>query len=116
MTADAINPKLTEVFFDVQRGLPRQGPGDRESTLKALQFCSGLPENSDVLDIGCGPGMQTLVLAERCSGRIIAVDTCDEYLEELRERVRQAELSDRIEVRHADMTDLPMPEASLDLI
>lgn len=60
--------------------------------------------------------MQTMALAEACSGRIIAVDTCDEYLEELRQRVRQASLADRVEVKHADMMKLGLPEASLDLI
>ena len=111
-----MNPKLLEVFFEVQRGLPRQGPGNRESTLKALALCTELPENPAVLDVGCGPGMQTMVLAEACSGRIIAVDTCDEYLEELRLRVSRAGLADRVEVQHADMTALAVPEASLDLI
>jgi len=60
---DDIDPRLLEVFFDVQRGLPRQGVGDSESTRKALALCSQLPDKPVVLDIGCGPGMQTIVLA-----------------------------------------------------
>ena len=56
---DNISPKLLEVFFDVQRGLPRQGPGSNECTNEALAFCDELPDNPSVLDIGCGPGMQT---------------------------------------------------------
>ena len=110
------NPKLLEVFFEVQRGLPRQGPGSKVSTLKALGLCCELSHNPTVLDIGCGPGMQTMALVEACSARIIAVDTCDEYLEELRQRARQANVADRVEVVHADMAELGLPANSLDLI
>ena len=53
---DDINPRLMEVFFEVQRGLPRQGPGSNGSTIKALELCSELPDNPTVLDIGCGNG------------------------------------------------------------
>ena len=113
---DAMNPRLLEVFCNVQRGLPRQGPGNNASTLKALELCSELPDNPTVLDIGCGPGMQTIALAEASSGQIIAVDTCDEYLDELRQRVRQASLTNCVEVKHADMMELDLPEVSIALI
>ena len=113
---DNMNPRLLEVFFEVQRGLPRQGPGDSGSTTKALALCSGLPDKPSVLDIGCGPGMQTMALAEASSGSIIAVDKFDEYLDELRQRVEKASLSDRVEVKNADMAALGLPEATFDLI
>ena len=113
---NGIEPRLVEVFFDVQRGLPRQGPGSNTDTARALALCSELPTNPTVLDIGCGPGMQTLALAEALSGNIIAVDTCDEYLEALRKRVENASKVDRITIKNADMTALDLPEASIDLI
>jgi len=55
--------RLLNVFFEVQRGLPRQGPGCDESTLQALALCR-LPERPAILEIGCGPGMQTVELAK----------------------------------------------------
>ena len=113
---EEMNPRLMEVFFDVQSGLPRQAPGDRESTLRAFELCSELPKSPEVLDIGSGPGLQTLVLAEACSGHILAVDTCQEYLQQFRKRVEEAGLRGRVEARNADMTKLNLPEASLDLI
>ena len=113
---DDINLRLLEVFFEVQRGLPRQGPGDNGSTNKALALCLGLPDKPSVLDIGCGPGMQTMALAEASSGSIIAVDNFDEYLDELRQQVEKASLSDRVEVKNADMTATGLPEAAFDLI
>lgn len=113
---DDINPRLLQVFFEVQRGLPRQGPGDNGSTNKALALCSGLPNKPSVLDIGCGPGMQTMALAEATSGRITAVDNFDEYLDELREKLKKATLSDRVDVKNADMRALGLPKATFDLI
>ena len=112
-----VTPRLLEVFFDVHRGLPRQGVGDSQSTSKALTLCSELPRKPTVLDIGCGSGMQTIVLAESCSGSIItAVDNCDEYLDTLRRRVQEASLSDRVEIKNTDMTALDFSEETFDLI
>ncbi len=111
-----MDPRLVEVFFEVQRGLPRQGPGDAGSTAKALSLCAELPRDAAILDIGCGPGMQTLTLTEKTAGKIVAVDTCDEYLEQLRERVGEASLSDRVKVMHADMSALEFAHESFDLI
>jgi ubiquinone/menaquinone biosynthesis C-methylase UbiE len=105
-----------EVFFDVQRGLPRQGPGNHASTSRALALCSGLPEEPSVLDIGCGPGMQTVTLTEATSGNVVAVDNCDEYLDQLRRRLEQASLSDRVEVKNADMADMGFVSKTFDLI
>lgn len=106
-----------EIFLDVQRGLPRQGPGDDASTLKALGACAGLPAAPQVLDIGCGPGMQTLALAHALEGaRIIAVDLLEEYIDELKRRIEAAGLAERVEARRGDMRALPFPPRAFDLI
>ena len=108
--------RLVDVFLDVQRGLPRQGPGSDESTLKALLLCRGLAERPAALDLGCGPGMQTLALASALDGRITAIDIHQEYLDDLKARAQAANLADRIELLQADMDDLVFPPASFDLI
>ena len=108
--------RLVDVFLDIQRGLPRQGPGSDDSTLRALSLCRGLPERPAVLDIGCGPGMQTLALANALNGPVTAVDLHREYLDELTDRAGAAHLADRIETLQADMGDLPFPPNSFDLI
>jgi ubiquinone/menaquinone biosynthesis C-methylase UbiE len=110
------NSEYMEVFFDVQRGLPRQGPGSDESTLKALSLCRGLPQKPVVLDIGCGPGMQTVALAKALEGDITAVDIHKEYLDELKERVKAAGVIERVEIQVGDMNDLPFPPLTFDLI
>ena len=105
--------RVFEVFLEVQRGLPRQGPGCDESTRRALGLCARLPARPRVLDIGCGPGMQTLALAHALDGPVVAVDIHQESLVQLRERERAA---DRIETVRGDMAALPFAPASFDLL
>ncbi len=110
------NERLTEVFFDIQRGLPRQGPGDDESTLRALAMCTDLPPRPDVLDVGCGPGMQTIALARALDGRVTAGDLYQEFLDQLVEAAAAAGVRDRIGQMRVDMVDLPFGRDSFDLI
>jgi ubiquinone/menaquinone biosynthesis C-methylase UbiE len=111
-----VEERLLEVFMDVQRGLPRQGPGNDASTLQALQLCGALPDRPRVLDIGCGPGMQTLALARALQCPVVAVDTAQEYLDQLRASVTAAGLQDTVSSLVADMHALPFSPASFDLI
>jgi SAM-dependent methyltransferase len=109
--------RLLEIFWDVQRGLPRQGPGATESTLKALALCTGLPARLTLLDIGCGPGMQTVALAAALpEAHITAVDIHQKYLDELRERAKAARVAARIDILAGDMQALPFPPQRFDLI
>ncbi len=108
--------QLFEIFIEVQSGLPRQGPGSNESTLKALSYCNGLPQEASILDIGCGPGMQTLTLAQALNCSITSIDIIEEYLNQLREGAQQANVSDRINILNRDMNDLALEPESFDLI
>ena len=47
-------------FWELHSGLPRQGPGTATSTRRALGLVPDIGPRTRVLDIGCGPGAQTL--------------------------------------------------------
>ncbi len=108
--------RLLEIFRDVHRGLPRQGPGSDQETLRALAACTELPAAPDILDVGCGPGAQTMALAKATAGHVTAVDVYDEYLDEVRRRAAAEAVTDRVTVARGDMMDLPFAPASFDLI
>jgi ubiquinone/menaquinone biosynthesis C-methylase UbiE len=105
-----------ELFFEIHRDLPREGPGDFVSTRRAFTLLSELPQKPQILDIGCGPGMQTLHLAQLTDGEISAVDKYQPYLEQLILRARDHRVAGRIHVVNADMKLLPFEETSFDVI
>ena len=51
-----MSDQLPEVFWEIHRGLPREGPGDNASTRRAFLMLKELPKNPRILDIGCGTG------------------------------------------------------------
>jgi ubiquinone/menaquinone biosynthesis C-methylase UbiE len=104
------------IFFEIHSGLPREGPGDDQSTERAFRTVRGLPPNTGILDVGCGPGAQTLVLARTSGGSVTAVDNHAPFLEELRSRATAAGLQDRIRIVRGSMFDLPLRESAFDLI
>lgn len=105
-----------DIFFEIHKGLPREGPGDSQSTRQAFALMKGLPANPRTLDIGCGPGRQTLDLAAITGGNIIAVDTHQPFLDHLQSLVEAQMLSERIKPMNASMFELKFPEQSFDIL
>lgn len=103
-------------FLTIHSGLPREGPGNRASTSRALSLVPDLPDSPRILDVGCGPGMQTLDLADLTSGSIVALDYYQQYLDVLDERVQRKGLGHRIRTVRGDMTAMDFPAGSFDLI
>ena len=67
-----------------------------------------------VADIGCGPGFFSIPLAKYLvHGKLYALDTWDEALNELRRRVSEASLGN-VDVLECGPLDFPMPDASVE--
>jgi ubiquinone/menaquinone biosynthesis C-methylase UbiE len=107
---------MVNVFFEVHSNLPREGPGDNESTKKAYLMLRNLPEKPRMLDIGCGPGMQTIELAKLSDGSIEALDTHQPFLEQLKKKSEDEGVSEKITAVNGDMTALNYEDGSFDLI
>jgi len=108
--------KFMRIFFEIHTDIPREGPGDAASTKRAFSMLHGLPENPLVLDIGCGPGMQTLALSDLTTGRIVAVDNHQPFLDRLNEAALHKGVSDRTRTVNADMASLDFDRGTFDLI
>jgi ubiquinone/menaquinone biosynthesis C-methylase UbiE len=103
-------------FFTIFEGLPRQGPGLDECTTRTFHTIPDLPKNARILDIGCGSGMQTLMLARLCPGAVItASDIHQPFLDDVNERAKKAGLDGRITTMRASMDDLSFPAGSFEL-
>jgi SAM-dependent methyltransferase len=115
-----------QFFYEIfDASLPRLGPGDGASTLRALRTLLNLratapggspTEGLRILDIGCGNGAQTLDLARTIDGTIVAVDNHQPFLDELERRARGEGLLHKIELRHKDMGALGDEDGTFDLV
>ena len=112
----AVSVRKNAIFSEVFENLPRQGPGNRASTARAVGLCLELKPSPAILDLGCGVGAQTLHLAELTSGSIVAIDSHAPSIERLRVAVAARGLSQRVRAVVGDMAHPAQPPGSLDLI
>lgn len=104
------------IFWEIHQDLPREAPGDAQSTRRAFALLTDLPRQPRLLDIGCGPGRQALDLLQLTEGKITAIDSHLPYLKALQTHVVEQQLSERLEVLQADMTALEFPEHTFDVL
>ena len=69
-------------------------------------------EGMTVLDVGCGPGFFSIELAQMVgkSGRVIATDFQEGMLRKLRDKIKGAELEERITLHKCEKNNLGLSE------
>jgi sarcosine/dimethylglycine N-methyltransferase len=82
----------------------------------ALVDLAGIGERDRVLDAGTGIGGTARLIAAERGARVTAVDLTPEYCEVAAWLNDKVGLGDRIDVRAADVTDLPFGAASFDVV
>ena len=105
-----------ELIVALHAGLDRLGPGEDAATHRALRACRALPRHPKIIDIGCGAGAQTLVLAEATGGTVAAVDRFRPFLERLQQRLSSSGRRGSVECVQADMAALPFRDRCVDLV
>ena len=103
---------ICEYFASVER----QGPGSPEVTLKALSFIENLTEQSRIVDIGCGAGGQTMVLAQHAPGHITGIDLFPIFIDLFNQNSTKLDLQGRVKGVVASMENLSFQKEELDLI
>jgi len=112
------NRQLTimDVIVEAHVGLERQGPGSPEMILKALGFLENPEHMSQVLDLACGTGGQTRILAQNIAGNITGLDLCPDFINVFNEQARQVGFQDRVHGIVGSMDDLSFDREAFDLI
>lgn len=105
-----------DYFLQIYGALPRAGPGSHEATRRAYDMMPDVPVCPRILDIGCGPGVQTTDLLEISNGTVLALDFLALMLDRTQANARRAQVSDRLEVLEQDMNQMDFPSASFDVI
>ncbi len=103
-------------FFEIFETLPRQGPGQRECTERALSLLPPLSQEHRILDIGCGTGAQTLDLARATEAQIVAVDNHPPFVNILTEQAAELKLDSRVTAQVGDMGALPFEDGSFQVV
>jgi len=69
-----------------------------------------------ILDIGCGPGGQTMELARLTQWEVIGIDIHQPYLDQLTKKIKEAGFSNRVHAINCSMFDMQFPDESFDII
>jgi SAM-dependent methyltransferase len=105
-----------EYLYELGEALPRCGPGDNEHTRRAFGAIGKVAGQPLILDIGCGPGVQTLELVRISNGKIIALDNHQAFLDKLMERARNEGLEEKIVPKNMSMEEMTFEDSTFDII
>ena len=105
-----------EYFYELFESLPRGGPGATELTRRAFHLMPDPPGQPYILDIGCGPGVQTVELAKISDGKIVALDNHQAFLDKLMVTAREEGVAESIVPKNMSMLEMDFDEKTFDII
>jgi len=105
-----------DYFIELYGSLPRAGPGDNGSTRRALAMMAHLPLTPRILDVGCGPGMQTVELLRQSGGTVVALDLLPQMIARVRQAAQSAGVVNRLETLQVDMHQMEFAPNSFDAV
>jgi len=73
-------------------------------------------EKPRILDIGCGSGVPTMVLARLSDGEVIGIDIDQEVLDILSKKIEQEGLTSRVKAIKCSLINIKFPDNSFDII
>lgn len=96
-------------------GMEKLGPGGNVHTLHVLRL---LPKQQFhvIVDVGCGTGRQTMVLAKELDTLVHAVDSYEPFLNDLKRRAKEARIEHLVKTHCMDMKNIPGVFQHIDLL
>ncbi len=84
-------------------------------TRKAFQMLPEL-DRPRILDVGCGSGVPTLVLAKLSKGEVIGIDIDQTLLDELNRKIEEEGLANSVTTKKCSLFEMDFPDESFDII
>ena len=113
---EAKHPSMLDLLLETHIDLERQGPGSSEAIEQALGFLKPFNRFSEIADLGCGTGGQTMLLAQYLPGTITGLDMFPEFIDTFNKNAKSRNLANRVTGMVGSMEALPFQKNSLDLI
>ena len=105
------------VFMEMQLKLPRNAPGSNAMTRSMFESLEGLPQEPEMLFMGCGQGNEVMELLRCSNGRATAVDMLKPFLAKLEVKADDAGISgERLRTVCSDFEALDLPQGIFDLL
>lgn len=100
------------VSADYLRKVAELGQKIKQRSYELMALSPGL----EVLDVGCGPGIDTVAMAQRVApgGRVVGVDIDEEMLQQADAAAHTAGVSDWLQHWQGDVAALPFDDDSFD--
>lgn len=107
---------IMDLIIKTHVGLKRQGPGSNEMTIKALSFIDNINKISNILDLGCGTGGQTMILAQNTNANITGIDQFSDFINIFNDNAQKLNIQKRVKGIVGSMENLSFPKESFDVI
>ena len=107
---EQINRRQQELFDDIVHVFEPPLPEGVPERLEQIVAASGIEAGETVLDVGAGTGILVPIIRQYRPGKVIACDLSEKMLQKLRENYSG------VETVAADVRDLTLPDASLDVV
>jgi ubiquinone/menaquinone biosynthesis C-methylase UbiE len=109
-------PDSKSLYFDLQAdfGITKH-MGGRRATRELAKLCH-VHQDSYVLEVGCGIGSTSCLLASEYGCQVLAVDLSERMVAHAAERVKKRGIHTCVECKVADAQQLPFEEAQFDAV
>lgn len=106
---------IEKAMYEFYKGIQVLGPGSESTTIQLAGLLPDKPNGLNAVDIGCGTGRSSIILAE-LGMNVTSLDDYQPFLDSLNEKALNIGVSDRIYTVNSSMEKLDLPENSFDLV
>ena len=106
--------KYMQDFMRVFETLESWGPNSEDDTTKAFKLVNRNPKR--ILEVGCGTGNSTIVLAKLSNAEILATDNEELALGKLEEKLKLHSLNHKVTTKCVSMTEFDFGTDKFDII